>query len=135
MSFRSIESEGEKEFVKELKKWSLSAYTPVLTFKLSIPGNRGWPDRIVLWRGPSLMFIEFKRAGEKPRKLQEFVHNTLRDFGFVVEVHDDCYTALESVKAKVRSDYATDKRHGADSKERRLSLVHKAGPRKDRDGP
>lgn len=76
----------------------------VLTLKLNVSGRRGWPDRIYLFNG-RVMFIEFKRQGEQPRKLQEYVHGQLRQHGFGVFVVDnlqqgrDCIDNLTQVCA------------------------------------
>ena len=50
--------------------------------------GEGWPDRMLLYRG-HVLFIEFKAPGEKPTKLQEWMHEKLRAQGFRVEVVDD----------------------------------------------
>lgn len=39
--------------------------------KFVSPGNNGVPDRLVLLSGGRSFFVEVKRPGEKPRKLQE----------------------------------------------------------------
>lgn len=41
----------------------------VLTYKFSSPQRRGVPDRIFLYNGKAL-FLEIKRLGKKPTKLQ-----------------------------------------------------------------
>ena len=58
-----------------------------LTLKLNVLGRKGWPDRLFVYRG-SLIFIEFKREGKDPRKLQEYVHEKIREHGFEVYVID-----------------------------------------------
>jgi hypothetical protein len=50
--------------------------------------GEGWPDRLLLYKG-HVLFIEFKAPGEKPTKLQEWMHGKLREQGFRVEVVDD----------------------------------------------
>ncbi len=50
--------------------------------------GRGWPDRMIL-SGKDIFFIEFKRKGEKPRRLQEIVHQEIRSRGHRVYVVDD----------------------------------------------
>lgn len=69
----------------EVSRYAMSQ--GVMTLKLNVSGRRGWPDRIYLWRGKTI-FIEFKREGEQPRKLQEFIHGQLRGNGFEVYVVD-----------------------------------------------
>ena len=41
-------------------------------FKWASPGNRGVMDRIIFGPG-KIMFLELKREGKKPTKLQEYV--------------------------------------------------------------
>jgi len=63
-----------------------------LTLKLNVLGRKGWPDRLFVYRG-SLIFIEFKRQGETPRKLQEYVHEKIRAHGFKTYVIDNLVEA------------------------------------------
>ncbi|MEG0835298.1 MAG: hypothetical protein RR413_07605 [Christensenellaceae bacterium] len=48
------------------------------------PGWDGAPDRIVLLPGSRIVFVELKRPGEKPRKLQTKRAEELRALGFKV---------------------------------------------------
>ena len=48
----------------------------------------GLPDRLCLFPGQKAIFVELKTTGEKPRKIQVFIHNRLRALGFRVEVID-----------------------------------------------
>ncbi len=59
--------------------------------------GEGWPDRILLYRG-HVIFIEYKRLGEKPTALQEYVHGTLRKQGFEVYVIDDKQRGRDLIK-------------------------------------
>lgn len=97
------EASEENGFVCKLTKWGREENIRVMTIKLNLRGRRGFPDRLVLWEGGGILFIEFKRKGEEPRKLQEVIHEQLRAMGFIVEVHDDRHTALASVQAKIRA--------------------------------
>lgn len=102
-----LERDIESKFVQELSRYSYANNLEIVCLKLSVPGFRGWPDRLVLWPGRGVLFIEFKRPGETPRKLQEYVHKIIARLGFEVEVHDDYRIALDSVKAKVATHPAT----------------------------
>lgn len=55
----------------------------VQAIKLNLQGNRGWPDRMFLYKG-SVLFIEFKREGKELEPLQEFRLNWLEANGFNV---------------------------------------------------
>ena len=48
----------------------------------------GLPDRLCLFSGGRILFVELKTTGKKPRKIQLFTHNKLRSLGFRVEVVD-----------------------------------------------
>ena len=65
----------------------------VLQVKLNLIGRSGWPDRMLLYKG-AVAFIEFKRAGEKPRELQKHIHEQLRRHGFNVYVVDQISDGL-----------------------------------------
>ena len=61
----------------------------------------GLPDRLCLFPGQKAIFVELKSTGEKPRKIQVFVHNKLRALGFDVEVVDTIqgvYDLMEKIK-------------------------------------
>jgi hypothetical protein len=55
-----------------------------LAVKLTIWGRRGWPDYLFLYPVRRVLFVEFKRPGKEPRKLQEYIHGLLRKYGFEV---------------------------------------------------
>lgn len=57
--------------------------------KLVSPGTDGMPDRMVLLPDGKLSFVEVKAPGEKPRPLQIWRHEQLRQLGFRVAVLDD----------------------------------------------
>ena len=57
--------------------------------KFVSPGYDGMPDRLVLFQGGRIAFVEVKAPGEKPRPLQEARHRMLRQLGFKVYVLDD----------------------------------------------
>jgi len=68
----------------------------VLTLKLNVLGQVGWPDRLYLFKG-RVLFIEFKRQGEQPRKVQVYVHNRIRSHGFTVDVVDNVQQGNASI--------------------------------------
>lgn len=57
--------------------------------KFVSPGFDGMPDRLALFPGGRMGFVEVKAPGEKPRPLQEARHRQLRRLGFAVYVLDD----------------------------------------------
>ena len=48
----------------------------------------GLPDRMCLLPGGRIVFVELKSTGQKPRKIQLYMHEVLRGLGFRVEVID-----------------------------------------------
>lgn len=59
----------------------------------------GLPDRLCLFPGQKAIFVELKTTGEKPRKIQIFVHNKLKALGFRVEVIDTLKKVVEFVES------------------------------------
>ena len=59
-----------------------------LCLKWTCPGRRGVPDRMVLFPGGVLVFVELKKPGEKVKaqSLQNFWHDRLRQYDFIVRV-------------------------------------------------
>ena len=60
-----------------------------VALKFVSPGMAGVPDRLVLFPGGRMAFVEVKAPGKKPRPLQESRHDFLRKLGFPVYVLDD----------------------------------------------
>ena len=56
--------------------------------KLPAIHNAGLPDRLCLFPGGEVVFVELKAPGKKPRKIQLFMHRKIRALGFRVEVVD-----------------------------------------------
>ena len=48
----------------------------------------GLPDRLCLFPGHKIIFVETKTTGQKPRRIQAYTHKKLRALGFRVEVID-----------------------------------------------
>jgi hypothetical protein len=74
----------------------------VLTTKLKIEGQAGWPDR-AFWLPGAPVIIEFKRRGKKPRKLQVYIMNKLRALGYDVIWTDNEETAINYLEARLPS--------------------------------
>jgi hypothetical protein len=72
---------------------------PVWVLSAKRMNIKGFPDVVVLCPGGRIMFIEFKRPGAKPYKLQLWVHEKIRKLGFEVQVHDDSYVAISATEA------------------------------------
>lgn len=48
----------------------------------------GLPDRMCLFPGHKIVFVELKTTGKKPKRIQLYIHEKLRKLGFRVEVID-----------------------------------------------
>lgn len=59
-----------------------------MCIKLLCDNLLGLPDRMCLFPGHKIVFVELKTTGRKPRRIQVFMHNKLRALGFRVEVID-----------------------------------------------
>jgi len=129
-----MEMQIENRFCLNLNKWAREHNIVVVPLKLNLQGRRGWPDRLIMWEGGNFLFIEFKRPGEEPRKLQLYIHQLLRDIGFEVQVHDDADVALRTVQAKVRATTPADEKYVLGSTGSRLQAFLEARAREDSGG-
>ena len=91
----------EKDIERKVARWAKRHKDVMLYWKLTVPGLSGVPDRILLLRGGTVAFIEYKRPGARPRKLQELLHRKLQEFGFNVAVHDDADEAIEFIEGLI----------------------------------
>ena len=73
----------ERKLVSAIKK--LGGLCP----KFVSPGFDGMPDRLALFPGGKIAFVEVKAMGCKPRPLQLARHAQLQQLGFCVYVLDD----------------------------------------------
>lgn len=94
---KPLESAVETEVGKRLEQFCANEERAILYLKLNILGIRGFPDRLILFAGKGILFVEFKRKGEKPRMLQEHWHRILRRMGFEVRVYDDADKAFNGI--------------------------------------
>lgn len=74
----------------------------VLSWKLTLRYDAGWPDRLFLIPGGIPFLIEFKAPGEKPEGLQTHRIAVLRALGYDVEVHDDYTEAMAAINRRLR---------------------------------
>lgn len=103
----SLESSIEDKVVL----WAKETYG-VEHLKLSLSTNAGWPDDVFLLPlRPA--WIEFKRPGKEPRRLQEYRMDHLRSLQYDVNWFDNAEKAIQWLKAlyaarlseKSHSDY------------------------------
>lgn len=79
---KPLESAIQSRIIKRLEKGGW------MVVKLGITNLPGIPDLLALKDGVA-RFIEVKRPGEKPRPLQLYRHEQLRNMGFDVEIMDN----------------------------------------------
>ena len=71
-----------------------------MAFKFVSPGLSGVPDRLVLLPEGRCIFVELKRPGEKPRKVQVLRMKQLRKLGFKTYVADS-YESIDKLLDEV----------------------------------
>ena len=82
MVAKDSEKDIERLLVKKVKA------NGGLCIKLISDYVNGLPDRMCLLPGGKIVFVELKSTGQKPRKIQEYMHSVLRGLDFRVEVID-----------------------------------------------
>lgn len=70
-------------------------------YKFVSPGHIGVPDRLVIFPGGRIAFVELKAPGKKPRPNQIVQIERLRRLGADVEVVDSKESCLEFIKNRV----------------------------------
>lgn len=87
----------ESEKLVERKLVELTKINNGMCIKLLCNHILGLPDRLCLFPGGKLAFVELKTTGEKPKRIQIFMHKKLRALGFRVEVIDTVEGVIEFV--------------------------------------
>lgn len=83
---KNVTAESEK--VIERKLVEAVKANGGMCIKLLCDNLLGLPDRMVLMPHSKIAFVELKTTGQKPRRVQVFMHKKLRALGFRVEVID-----------------------------------------------
>lgn len=78
----------DSEKVVERKLVELVKINGGMCIKLLCDQLIGLPDRMCLFPGHKIVFVELKTTGQKPKRIQLYMHNKLRALGFRVEVID-----------------------------------------------
>ena len=103
MAKSRIENDIENYMKRECEK------NDILFYKFTSPSRRGVPDRILIGNG-QVIFVELKKPGETPRKLQVKIIQRMRDHGADVRVID----TIEGTDALIKK--MTEKRRGKNGK-------------------
>ena len=74
----------------------------ILVSKLSMPGQRGWPDRAFWLGGGHVVMLEFKRpGGGKLSSLQKIAGIRLRSLGYAVSVVESTDEAIKLLSVHI----------------------------------
>ena len=87
-----LEKDVEEYFRDQVK--AAGGWAP----KFVSPGNTGVPDRLALFTGARIIFVELKAPGGKPTVKQLAQHRKLRKLGFEVLVIDSKPVVDEFIK-------------------------------------
>lgn len=79
---------ADSEKVVERKLVELVKINGGMCIKLLCDQLIGLPDRMCLFPGHKIVFVELKTTGRKPKRIQMYMHNKLQALGFRVEVID-----------------------------------------------
>lgn len=78
----------DSEKAVERRLVELVKYNGGMCIKLLCDQLIGLPDRMCLFPGHKIAFVELKTTGKKPKRIQAYIHDKLRKLGFRVEVID-----------------------------------------------
>lgn len=87
----------DSEKVVERKLVELVKINGGMCIKLLCDQLIGLPDRMCLFPGHKIVFVELKTTGRKPKRIQVYMHNKLRALGFRVEVIDTVESVINFV--------------------------------------
>lgn len=88
----------DSEKVIERKLVELVKLNGGMCIKLLCDQLIGLPDRMCLFPGHKIVFVELKTTGRKPKRIQAYMHNKLQALGFRVEVIDSVEGVINFVK-------------------------------------
>ena len=88
----------DSEKVVERKLVELVKINNGMCIKLLCDQLIGLPDRLCLFPGHKMAFVETKTTGQKPRRIQAYMHKKLRALGFRVEVIDSVEEVINFVE-------------------------------------
>ena len=72
-----------------------------ISLKINVVGQRGWPDHLFVNTHGHHVWIEFKKPGEKPSKLQDYRLQQLREQGAEAHWTDNLARAKDILDAAV----------------------------------
>lgn len=72
-----------------------------MCIKLLCNNLSGLPDRLVLMPHRQIVFVELKTTGQKPRRIQTYIHSKLKNLGFRVEIIDKTADIIPFIKSVI----------------------------------
>ena len=92
-----------KKDERDIEKWMREKIEQLggVFMKWVSPGNDGVPDRIAILPGGCVYFIELKKDGERPRKLQRWQQTRLRRLGCDVRTVEGLREARQFIEEVV----------------------------------
>lgn len=89
----------DSEKLVERKLVELVKANKGMCIKLLCDQLTGLPDRLCLFPNHKIAFVETKTTGQKPRRVQLYIHKKLKALGFRVEI----VSSIEEVKQFIAS--------------------------------
>jgi len=89
-------SQLEKDVVAKVKKWCDD--NKVLYIKFTPFGSKGWPDTVLVFPGGFHLWVELKKKGKRPRKLQDHRMAQLAIQGALSVWFDDAEDCIDYLK-------------------------------------
>ena len=77
-------------------------------YKFVSPGVSGVPDRIVIFPGGHIYFVELKAPGKKLRPLQQAIHNQFKKLGcnvLTIDTKEKVDNFIKEVEVLLRYDF------------------------------
>jgi len=81
-----IRRDSEKDIERRLAEQTRARKG--MCIKLLSMHIKGLPDRMCLFPKGRIVFVELKTTGQKPKPMQLYIHERIRELGFRVEVID-----------------------------------------------
>lgn len=88
----------DSEKLVERKLVELVKINKGMCIKLLCDQLIGLPDRLCLFPNHKMAFVEIKTTGQKPRRIQAYMHKKLRALGFRVEVIDSVEDVINFIE-------------------------------------
>lgn len=95
----------EKEEEQKIRQWCVKQN--IMFIKFTPMGDKGWPDRIAILPNGVHIWIELKREGRKPSKLQHHRLQKLIDHNVMATWFDTADKAIDFLRNELDAIYST----------------------------